>query len=65
MTINRDDLEGKLREIEGVVVETEEEAKQNVGLVIGGAVVVVVALIAFGVWRSRRRRIHIEVYQTT
>ena len=65
MTINRDDLEGKLREIECVIVETEEEAKQNVGLVIGGAVVVVVALIAFGVWRSRRRRIHIEVYQTT
>jgi FtsZ-interacting cell division protein ZipA len=65
MTISRDDLEGKLREIEAVVVETEEEAKQKVGLVIGGAVVVVVALIAYGIWRSRRRRIHIEVYQTT
>ncbi|MCL1694185.1 MAG: hypothetical protein M3096_10905 [Actinomycetia bacterium] len=65
MTISRDDLEGKLREIEGVVVETEDEAKQNLGLVVGGAVVVVVALIAYGIWRSRRRRIHIEVYQTT
>ena len=65
MTISRDDLEGKLREIEAVVVETEEEAKQHVGLVIGGAVVVVVALVAYGIWRSRRRRIHIEVYQTT
>ena len=65
MTISRDDLEGKLREIEAVVVETEEEAKQHVGLVIGGVVVVVVALIAYGIWRSRRRRIHIEVYQTT
>jgi hypothetical protein len=64
MTISRDDLEGKLREIEAVVVETEEEAKQHVGAVIGGAVVVVVALIAYGIWRSRRRRIHIEVYQT-
>ncbi len=65
MTINRDDLEGKLREIEGVVVETEGEARQNAGLFIGGAVVVVVALVAYGIWRSRRRRIHIKVYQTT
>ncbi|MEA3510129.1 MAG: hypothetical protein U9R51_01720 [Actinomycetota bacterium] len=65
MTISRDDLEGKLREIEGVVVETEDEARKNAGLLIGGAVVVVVALVAYGIWRSRRRRIHIEVYQTT
>jgi hypothetical protein len=65
MTISRDDLEGKLREIEGVVVETEDEARQNLGLIVGGAVVVVVALIAYGIWRSRRRRIHIEVYQST
>jgi hypothetical protein len=64
MTITRDDLEGKLIEIEGVVVETEEGARQNVGLIVSGAVVVVVALIAYGIWRSRRRRIHIEVYQT-
>ena len=64
MTISRDDLEGKLREIEGVVVEKEEDAKQNMGLVVGGAVVVVAVLIAYGIWRSRRRRIHIEVYQT-
>ena len=65
MTISRDVLEGKVRVIEGVVVETEDEAKLNLGLVVGGAVVVVVALIAYGIWRSRRRRIHIEVYQTT
>lgn len=65
MTINRDDLEGKLREIEGVVVESEGEAKQNMALVIGGAVVVVAALVAYGIWRSRRRRIHVEVYQTS
>ena len=64
MTITRDDLEGKLREIEDVVVETEGEAKQNAALYIGGAVVVVVVLIAYGIWRARRRRIHIEVYQT-
>ncbi|MEA3502845.1 MAG: hypothetical protein U9R47_08730 [Actinomycetota bacterium] len=65
MTISRDDLEGKLREIEDVVVETEGEAKQNAAFYIGGAVIVVVVLVAYGIWRSRRRRIHIEVYQTT
>lgn len=65
MTISRDDLEAKLREIEGVVTDTEEDAKQNMGMVIGGAVVIVIAVVAFGIWRSRRRRIHIEVYRTT
>jgi FtsZ-interacting cell division protein ZipA len=65
VTISRDDLEAKLREIEGVVTDTEEDAKQNMGMVIGGAVVIVIAVVAFGIWRSRRRRIHIEVYRTT
>ena len=65
MTVSRDDLESKLRDIEDVVVTTEDDAKQNVGLIVGGAVVVVAVIIAYGIWRSRRRRIHIEVYQTT
>ena len=58
MTVSRDDLESKLRDIEDVVVTTEDEAKQNVGLIVGGAVVVVAVIIAYGIWRSRRRRIH-------
>ena len=65
MTVSRDDLESKLRDIEDVVVATEDDAKQNVGLLVAGAVVVVAGVIAYGIWRSRRRRIHIEVYQTT
>jgi len=65
MTVSRDDLESKLRDIEDVVVTTEDEAKQNVALIVGSAVVVVAVIIAYSVWRSRRRRIHIEVYQTT
>jgi len=64
MSVSRDDLEAKLREIEGVVTESEDDVKQNMGMILGGAVVVVVALVAYGIWRSRRRRIHIEVYQT-
>jgi len=65
MTVTRDELESKLRDIEDAVVTTEDEAKQNVRVVVGVAVVVVVAIVAYGIWRSRRRRIHIEVYQTT
>ena len=65
MTVSRDDLESKLRDIEDVVVTTEDEARQNVPLIVGGAVVVIAVIIAYGIWRSRRRRIHIEVYQTT
>ncbi|MEN8233859.1 MAG: hypothetical protein ABFR89_02910 [Actinomycetota bacterium] len=65
MTIHRDDLEAKLREIDEVVSDTEEGAKQNSRIVIAGAAVVIVGLVAYGIWRSRRRRIHIEVYQTT
>lgn len=65
MTIHRDDLEAKLREIEEVVVDTEEEARDNARVVIAVGAAVVVALVAFGIWKSRRRRIHIEVYQTS
>ena len=65
MTISRDDLESSLRDIQDVVVSTEEEAKASAGLIIAGAAVVVVALVAYGIWRSRRKRIHIEVYQTS
>lgn len=65
MTVTRDELEAKLRDIEDVVVTTEDEAKQNVGIVVGVAVVVVVAIVAYGIWRSRRKRIHIQVFQTT
>lgn len=65
MTVTRDELEAKLRDIEGVVVATEEEAKANVGVIVGAVVVVAVVVIAYGIWRSRRKRIHIEVYQST
>ncbi|MEZ5176076.1 MAG: hypothetical protein R2823_07710 [Acidimicrobiia bacterium] len=62
-TINKADLEAKLREIEGVVTDFEEEARSNaatVAVVAGIAVVVIVAVIA---WRSRRSKIRVEVYQ--
>ena len=65
MTISRDDLEASLRDIQDVVVTTEEDAKANIAVIVGAAVVVAVVIIAYGVWRSRRKRIHIQVFQTT
>jgi len=62
MTVDKADLEAKLREIEGVVVDVEQEARSNaliIGVVVG---VVVVSFVAFSVWRSRRNRIRVEVF---
>jgi hypothetical protein len=65
VTISRDDLEASLRDIQDVVATTEEDAKANIAVIVGAAVVVAVVVIAYGVWRSRRKRIHIQVFQTT
>ncbi|GMQ98521.1 MAG: hypothetical protein BMS9Abin17_1036 [Acidimicrobiia bacterium] len=61
-TIQKSDLEAKLREIEGVVTDVEKEAKSNallVGIVVGA---VVVGLVAFSIWKSRHNRIRVEVF---
>ena len=61
--IDKADLEAKLREIEGVVLDTEEEAKGK-AVIIGAAVAVaVVGLIAYSIYRSRRNKIRVEVYK--
>jgi hypothetical protein len=62
MTVDKADLEAKLREIEGVVTDVEHEARSNalvIGIVTG---VVIVGIVAFTVWRSRSRRIRVEVF---
>jgi hypothetical protein len=63
VTISRDDLESKLREIEEVVTETESDVRSRAPYLIAGVTVVVVLAIAYSVWRSRRRRIRVEVYR--
>jgi len=62
MTVQRSDLEAKLREIEGVVTDVEDRARSNavvIGLIAGA---VVVGIVAFSVWRSRHSRIRVEVF---
>jgi len=62
-TIDRSELEAKLREIEGVVTDIEDEARSSAKFVAVAAGVVVVAVVVLIVWRSRRSKIRIEVYK--
>ncbi len=62
--VKKADLEAKLREIEGVVTDVEDEAKANMTKIAIAAGVVVVAVVAFGVWRSRRAKVRVEVYRS-
>ncbi|MGI9586011.1 MAG: hypothetical protein ACR2N7_10520 [Acidimicrobiia bacterium] len=61
--IDKADLEAKLREIEGVVTEVEDEAIGNAKLIAVGVAVAVVGLVAYSIWRHKRNKIRIEVYK--
>lgn len=65
MTIHRDDLEAKLREIEGVVTDTEEEISRRRTLILVGVGVVVVGFIAYRIWKRSQRPVRIEVFHQT
>jgi len=64
-TVDRSDLEAKLREIEGVVTETEEEVRSRGRLIVVGVAVVAVVLVGYAVWRMRRKPIQVEVYYSS
>jgi len=64
MTITRDDIEAKAREIVGAVEETRQSAKDTA--VLAGIVIVAVVGIAFLVGRRRgrpRQKTLVEVYK--
>jgi hypothetical protein len=64
MPIERGDLEAKLREIEQVVEETKESAK-NTGVIVAIAVVAIIAL-AFVLGRRKGKKAggaRVEVYR--
>jgi hypothetical protein len=54
MTVTRDDIEAKLREIKGEVDETTDQAKP-VALAVGVVAVVAVVAVAF-LWGKRKGR---------
>ncbi len=63
MTISRDDLEAKARQIVGTVEETAESVKEK--SMVAGLVVVGVVLVAFYFGRRRggRNKTVVEVYK--
>ncbi|HLF61359.1 MAG TPA: hypothetical protein VI980_09295 [Acidimicrobiia bacterium] len=63
MTISRDDLEAKARQIVAAIDETKESARDTA--VLAGLAVAVVVVIAFFIGRRRgkRNRTLIEVYR--
>lgn len=63
MTITRDDIEAKAREIVGAVDETRQSARDTA--VIAGVVVAVVVVAAFIIGRRRgqRNKTVVEVYR--
>ena len=63
MTISRDDLEAKARQIVGTVEETADSVKQKsmfAGLVVAG---VVLAAFYFGRRRGKSNKTMVEVYR--
>jgi hypothetical protein len=60
--ITRDDLESKLREIQGDVSETAASARNTI-IVIGGVVAVVAVLVVFGLGRraGKQRSTIVEI----
>jgi len=61
--IDKSDLEAKLREIEGVVTEAEEQTLSRAKWVAVGAAALIVGVVALSIWRSRKNKIRVEVYK--
>jgi hypothetical protein len=63
MTVQRSDLEAKLREIQDVIDDTAEGAR-NVGVVAAIGVVLVIALVyVLGRRKGKRNAARVEVYR--
>lgn len=63
MTIEREHLEAKLREIQEVIDETTENAKSTGMAVVGAIAVVALVLYLFGRRRGRKAATRVEVYR--
>jgi len=64
MTVQRDDLEAKLREIQGVIDETAEGAK-NAGVAAAvGVVLLIVIVYLLGRRKGRKGAARIQIYRS-
>ncbi len=63
MTITRDDLEAKARQIVGAIDETRQSAKDTAMLAGIAVAVIVVSAFVFGRRRGSRNKTLVEVYR--
>jgi hypothetical protein len=63
MTVGRDDLEAKLREIQEVIEETTEGVKNTGVMVAVGVAALVLLVFLAGRRRGRRSAARVEVYK--
>ena len=63
MTITREDIEAKARELVGVVDETKESVQDKAMLGAAAAAVVVAAAFLLGRRRGSRNKTMVEVYR--
>lgn len=64
MAIERSDLENKLREIEGIVSETKEQARTTGTVLVVAAVAIAALLFIFGKRRGKKAGgARVEVYR--
>jgi hypothetical protein len=64
MSVERDDLEAKLREIQGVIDETAHGAKNAGVLAAVGVVALLVVVYLIGRRKGKKGSARIEVYRT-
>lgn len=64
MTVQRSDLEAKLREIQGVIDETAEGARSTAVAAAIGVVVLVAIVYLLGRRKGRKGAARVEVYRT-
>ena len=63
MTISRDDIEAKARELVGAVDETKESAKDTAMIGAGAIALAIVAAFVMGRRRGSRNKTVVEVYK--
>ena len=63
MTVSRDDLEAKARQLVDAVDETKDSVQNKAVLLVAGVAVVLVGVFVYGRRRGSRNKTVVEVYR--